>query len=62
MKIVYFKAYFGEIWAKLAIIYESLTLELFILINFKENVGFLWPFFIFEDLALFETAYCQIKI
>ncbi len=39
-KMVYFKACFGEIWAKLAIFYEILTL------NFA-----IFAFFIFEDFT-----------
>ena len=29
-------------------------------LNFIKNLVFNWPFFIFEDLAFFETAYGQI--
>jgi len=47
-KMVYFKACFGEIWAKLAIFYKILTLSLVILTKF-------WRKFV-----LFETAYGQI--
>jgi len=38
-KIVYLKAYFGEIGAKLTIFLESLTLILFISTNFWANFG-----------------------
>jgi hypothetical protein len=43
-KIVYLKAYLGEIWAKLAIFYEILNLKLVILTNFWRKFAFLWPF------------------
>jgi len=36
---LYFKAYFEEIWAKLAISYEILTLKLVILTNFWRKFG-----------------------
>jgi hypothetical protein len=42
-------AYFGEIWAKLAIFYEILTLKLYILTNFLQKFGLfsflrVWPY------------------
>jgi len=64
LAFLYFKDCFGEIWAKLAIFYEILTLDLAIWTHFWGQFGhylaFIWPLFIFEDLTFFETAYAQI--
>jgi len=38
-KIVYFKACFSEFWAKIAIFYEILALNLVIFINFLQKIG-----------------------
>jgi len=46
-KIVYFKACFGEIGAKLAIFYEILTLNFVILSNFRREFGIYLTFFHF---------------
>jgi len=51
-KKTYFEVCLTEIWAKLAIFYEILILNLII--------SLILPFFIFEGLACFETAYSQI--
>ncbi len=48
MKIVYFKACFGEIRTKVAILYETLTLNLVFEQNFDENSAFIWPFITFS--------------
>ncbi len=59
-KIVYFKACFREIWEKFANLWDS-NFEFCHFNNFlKENMAFIWPFFIFEDLTFFETALGQI--
>jgi len=38
----------------------NLYLNLVILTFFEGNLAFIWPFFIFQGLAFFETAYGQI--
>jgi len=63
-KKLFFEACFGEIWAKLTIYYEILSLNLIILTNFRKKFGLFWsfwPFFLFGlFFGLFETAYDQI--
>jgi len=57
--MVWFKAWFGKIWVKLAICNEILTLNLVILTNmyvFEENLVLIFV----EDFGLFETAVGQI--
>ncbi len=61
-KIVYFEASFGEIWAKLAIFYEILTLNLVIYANFWGKFGLYLAFYRFWGFVLFETAYGQILL
>ncbi len=72
-KIVYFKACFKEIWAKLAIIDEILTFNLVILTNFLPKFDlylaffglyfvFIWPFFIFEDLAFLKLLMAKLGL
>jgi len=56
-KIVYFKACFAELWAKIAIFYEILTSNPVILRNFQRKFCLCFAFFIFEDLAFFETGF-----
>ncbi len=59
-KIVYFKACFGQIWANFKH-FRNCKFQFSYFNKFiKGNVAFIWPFFIFQDLALFETAYGQI--
>ncbi len=51
-----FKACFGEIWAKHAIFYEILPLNLVIL----TNLGFIWAFLFFERFGPYESTHVQI--
>jgi len=47
--------------SKSQVFYEILNFNLVILTIFlKGNLAFIWPFFIFQDLAFFESAYGQI--
>jgi len=49
---IFLRACFGEIGTKLAIFYEIFTSESCYFNNFfEENLAFIWPFFIFDELA-----------
>jgi len=58
------KIFQGFVWTNLSkfwTVYEILNFYLVILTKFlKEIWPFFWPFFIFQDLAFFETTYGQI--
>jgi hypothetical protein len=59
-KILHLKACFADISAKDALFNKIIIFNLVFQLFIEENMAFIWTFFIFEDLAFFETAYGKI--
>jgi hypothetical protein len=55
-----FLGFFGQIWANFEQFMKFEILFSYLNIFFEGNFALILPFFIFQDLAFFETTYCQI--
>ncbi len=61
-KVVYFKACFGEIWSKFAIIFEILTSNLVIATNFVEKLCLYFAYYHFQRFGLFKLLMAKLSL